>query len=78
MSWDALATYNAERARGIAHTPDWEALMAGEQERFERAVALAYSHPQVPQMPPWPAVVPRVGLYTKPEKWAKWRKAPRP
>lgn len=31
----ALATYNAERARGIVHTPEWTAAMAREQERFD-------------------------------------------
>ena len=34
--FEALARYNAERARGIAHTPEWDALMASEQERFNR------------------------------------------
>ena len=29
-----LATYNSERARGIVHTPEWDALMAAEQRRF--------------------------------------------
>jgi hypothetical protein len=30
-----LATYNAEVARGIVHTPEWKAKMAHEQERFD-------------------------------------------
>ena len=29
-----LATYNAERARGIMHTPEWGAQMAELQQRF--------------------------------------------
>lgn len=33
--WDALATYNAEVARGIAHTPEWRAKMAKLQEAFD-------------------------------------------
>ena len=32
--WDALAQYNAECSRGIVHTPEWDARMAEEQERF--------------------------------------------
>jgi hypothetical protein len=31
--WD-LATYNAECYRGIVHTPEYDARMAVEQERF--------------------------------------------
>ena len=34
--WDALGRYNSERARGIVHTPEWEARMAEEQAAFER------------------------------------------
>jgi hypothetical protein len=32
---DILATYNAERARGIVHTPEWDAKMAKEQQLFD-------------------------------------------
>jgi hypothetical protein len=32
-----LGTYNAERARGIVHTPAWAAQMAVLQERFDEA-----------------------------------------
>lgn len=32
--FDALATYNAEVARGIAHTPEWVERMRREQECF--------------------------------------------
>lgn len=31
-----LAQYNAERARGVMHTPEWDARMAQIQERFIR------------------------------------------
>jgi hypothetical protein len=34
--WDRLATYNAERYRGIVHTPEWDAAMAEEQRAFNR------------------------------------------
>lgn len=33
--WNRLATYNAERARGIEHTTGWKMLMEEEQERFD-------------------------------------------
>jgi hypothetical protein len=32
--WSVLATYNSERARGIVHTAEWDALMAEEQEKW--------------------------------------------
>jgi hypothetical protein len=32
---DQLALYNAERARGIQHTPEWHAKMAQLQRRFD-------------------------------------------
>jgi hypothetical protein len=35
--FQALATYNGERARGIVHTPEWQAKMAAEQKRFDRS-----------------------------------------
>jgi len=31
---DILATYNAERSRGILHTEEWQARMAGLQQRW--------------------------------------------
>lgn len=34
--WDALATYNAEVARGLVHTPEWKAKMAEEQKLFDK------------------------------------------
>lgn len=33
--FNALATYNAERYRGIVHTPEWQEKMAVEQARFD-------------------------------------------
>lgn len=33
--WNQLATYNAEVARGIVHTPEWVEKMRLEQERFD-------------------------------------------
>lgn len=32
-----LSTYNGERSRGIAHTPEWTARMAEPQRRFNGA-----------------------------------------
>jgi hypothetical protein len=37
--WDALALYNAECARGIAHTPEWDERMAKRQAAFDSEVA---------------------------------------
>lgn len=34
---DTLGRYNAERAHGIAHTPEWDEKMAGLQARFDAA-----------------------------------------
>ena len=31
-----LATYNSERARGIMHTAEWDARMAGLQREFDQ------------------------------------------
>ena len=33
--FSALAAYNAERYRGIGHTPEWDARMAVLQARFD-------------------------------------------
>lgn len=35
--WQRLAVYNAEVARGIVHTAEWNALMAEEQRAFDEA-----------------------------------------
>ena len=35
--YTALGTYNAERGRGIMHTPEWQAKMTALQERFDAA-----------------------------------------
>ena len=37
--WDALALYNAECARGIMHTPEWDERMAKRQAAFDEEVA---------------------------------------
>lgn len=55
--YEALAVYNAERARGIVHTPQWDATMAALQAEFNQrqllsdedqirdAMAEAHNHP---------------------------------
>ena len=55
--FEALAVYNAEVARGIMHTPEWDARMAALQEeldqwrhrsdedRIREAMAEAQDHP---------------------------------
>lgn len=35
----ALALFNAERARGLLHTSEWQTRMAGLQARFEQSRA---------------------------------------
>jgi len=37
-SFETLAVYNAERARGIVHTPEWDARMAALQVKFDEQV----------------------------------------
>lgn len=37
--WQQLATYNAERARGIMHTQEWQDRMAEEQRRYDAWIA---------------------------------------
>lgn len=32
--FNVLATYNGERSRGVAHTPEWDAQMAALQQEF--------------------------------------------
>jgi hypothetical protein len=42
LSWidfNTLATYNGECARGISHTPAWDATMASLQRRFDEGEA---------------------------------------
>jgi hypothetical protein len=34
--WWTLANYNAERARGIVHTAEWQERMRLEQDAFDR------------------------------------------
>ena len=41
--FQALATYNAEVARGIVHTTEWQQEMAEEQRRF-RLLRAATAH----------------------------------
>lgn len=36
--FEALALYNAERSRGLMHSPSWEARMRELQEEFDRWV----------------------------------------
>ena len=36
---DELAAYNAEVARGLVHTPEWDERMAALQARFDAGVA---------------------------------------
>jgi hypothetical protein len=36
--YEALARYNAERDRGLMHTPQWDAKMAELQSEFEQWV----------------------------------------
>lgn len=38
--FEPLATYNAERARGIVHTPEWDAAMVALQCRFNEWAGL--------------------------------------
>jgi hypothetical protein len=38
-NFEMLAAYNAERARDIVHTPEWDARMAALQVKFDEAVA---------------------------------------
>ena len=57
QKFEALAVYNAEVARGIVHTPEWDARMADLQREFDHwpqlsdedrirdAVAEARAHP---------------------------------
>jgi hypothetical protein len=47
---DQLARYNSERGRGLVHTPEWQAKMAGLQQRWDRADQARAGPPPVP---PW-------------------------
>jgi hypothetical protein len=37
--FEVLARYNSERWRGVAHTPEWDALMARIQADYDRWIA---------------------------------------
>ena len=37
IRWEVLGRYNAERARGIVHTKEWQEKMAEEQRAFDEA-----------------------------------------
>jgi hypothetical protein len=39
QKFEALAAYNAERARGIAHTAEWDAKMAALQAEYDQHYA---------------------------------------
>ena len=61
VSFETLAAYNAEVARGIVHTPEWDAQMAGLQREFD-AQAEAWAEAALQQwkqpggffvIPPW-------------------------
>lgn len=41
LRWTALAQYNSEKARGILHDPEWDALMADQQTRYNAELAVA-------------------------------------
>ena len=49
--WDALALYNAECARGIVHTPEWDERMAKRQAAFDASLAVGGSGVLYPQGP---------------------------
>ena len=67
MDFETLATYNAEVARGIVHTPEWDARMADLQREFDARVEAAIEQGRLPdgtvllpsRMPPaiWDAVM---------------------
>lgn len=40
--WSDLARYNAEVARGIVHTPEWDAFMAKKQDGYRRWLEQEY------------------------------------
>jgi hypothetical protein len=40
--FNALATYNGERARGIVHTPEWDATMAEVQREWDATLGRGY------------------------------------
>lgn len=48
--FEPLAVYNAERARGIVHTPEYDAEMATLQQRFNEWVRPGRQDPQ-PRLP---------------------------
>lgn len=54
--FDDLALYNAERARGIMHTPEWQAKMAHRQSIFDWHQRSAAGIEHGPPPPPVPLV----------------------
>jgi hypothetical protein len=56
-SFEMLAAYNAERDRGIMHTPEWRARMADLQVRFDERVRDALPRYRTPDgvyvIPAW-------------------------
>jgi hypothetical protein len=44
----ALATYNAERSRGIVHTTQWIELMREEKRRFEASLPSQFPYIDYP------------------------------
>ncbi len=40
--WWHLSTYNAERYRGIMHTPEWDAKMAELQREWDATLGRGY------------------------------------
>ena len=60
-NFEMLAVYNAERARGIMHTPEWQARMAALQVKFDEAVRAKLPDYQAPDgtyiIPTWVPVI---------------------
>jgi hypothetical protein len=52
--WDRLANYNSEVARGIVHTPEWDAEMAIEQSRHHEEIDDRLTDFVFNRMPPPP------------------------
>jgi hypothetical protein len=75
--FEALARYNSEIARGIVHTPEWDALMAQEQERFDRQQQDEWivkgGHPLDPDDPDgaWMVPGPRFSLWERLRVWVE-------
>ena len=41
--YDALSRYNAEKHRGISHTPEWIEKMAALQNEYDKQIQKQYS-----------------------------------